>query len=122
MSPKLKEIEQYLIKLELKTDKIPTFADLKKNFRDQLHLHPDRAGKESTKDFQEITEAARKIFFFLVENQDLHKRKSEECKGILKCFEKESQLTYNEGSIVFLIENEMFDAWMKSLEEKHLTG
>ena len=92
--PKVKEIEQYMSKL--KNDQIPTFADLKKFFCEQLHLHPDKAEKESRVNFQEIMEAAIKVVFLLVENQELQQRnKWKESNRNFKCFEKERQ------SIVF---------------------
>ena len=56
METKLKEIEVYLTKLKMKTNKVPNFADLKKHYRDKCKLHPDPAGEESTEAFQEVTE------------------------------------------------------------------
>ena len=71
----IKDIEKYMSILGIKGEKAPTFADLKKSFRDKLSLHPDRAGAESTKEFQEITEAARLVFLFLVEHPELQPKK-----------------------------------------------
>ena len=95
MSSDLKDIEEYLTNLKLKPKRVPTFADLKKAFRDKLNLHPDRAGKESTEPFQEISEAARIVFFFLTDNPGLQPRKSsDECTKILKYFENTSKLSF----------------------------
>ena len=72
MDSKLKELEPFLKVLDFKnTDKIPTFSELKKAYRDKMHLHPDKAGADSTEAFQEITEAVNAIFYFLVDNVDL---------------------------------------------------
>ena len=85
MSSDLKTIEAFLIILKLNPNRVPSFADLKKAFRDKLNLHPDRAGQDSTETFQEISEAARIVFFFLTDNPGLQPRKStDECTKILK--------------------------------------
>ena len=59
MSHKLEEIAQFLERLDLKPDKVPTYAEYKK-----LYLHPDIAGNDSEELFIEITEAeaANKVY------------------------------------------------------------
>ena len=119
MSSDLKTIEAFLIILKLNPNRVPSFADLKKAFRDKLNLHPDRAGQDSTETFQEISEAARIVFFFLTDNPGLQPRKStDECTKILKYFENTSKLSYNSGNVVFHIEDELFDRWMNAFEQK----
>ena len=61
MSPKLEEIRIFLLKLDLKPDKIPTYAEYKKKYHEKLFMHPDKAGTEHEEAFKEITEAANKV-------------------------------------------------------------
>ena len=69
--------------------------------------------------FQEITEAARRVFSFISSNPDLQKRGSAECKRMLKCFEESSRLKFNDGSVVFFFDDDQYDDWMKALA-KHI--
>ena len=107
--------------LNMKTEKVPSYNDLKKAYHDLLHLHPDKTGpgEENTKRFQEITEAVRIVFLFLTNNPDLQpKRGSAECKRLLKCFEQSNKVEYKDGSIIFLFDDDQYDDWMKALEMK----
>ena len=58
MNPKLADLVVFLTKLDMEPDKIPTLAEYKKKYRNKLHLHPDKAGKDSEDTFKEITERA----------------------------------------------------------------
>ena len=82
MKEKLEEIAIFLAKLELKTDRIPTYAEYKKKYREKLHLHPDKAGSESEDVFKEITEAAKKVHDWIIENPDLQKTNTDEYKRV----------------------------------------
>ena len=114
MSEEFKEIEKYLKTLLMRTDRIPTFAELKKHYRELMYLHPDKAaqtGKETTEEFQEISEAARIVFLFLVDNVDLQTRKdTDEGSKVLKCFETKGQVKYNKGNVVFFLDDDVFDS------------
>ena len=118
MNPRLREVEPFLAVLKMKTDKAPSFEDLKKAYHDLLHLHPDKAGssEENTRIFQEITEAARKVFSFITNNPDLQsKRGSADFKRMLKCFEESSNLKFHDGGVVFFFDDEQYDDWVKAL-------
>ena len=116
---KVKDIEPYLKTLQIRTDRLPTFAELKKHYRDLMYLHPDKAGKESTENFQEISEAARIVFIFLVDNIKLQTRPdTNEGLKVLKCFENDSEVKYNKGNVVFYPDDNIFDAWMSAFEKK----
>ena len=118
MNPRLIEVEPFLAVLNMKTDKPPSFEDLKKAYHDLLHLHPDKAGpgEENTRKFQEITEAARIVFHFITNNPDLQsKRCSVETKRMMKCFEQSNIVDFNDGNVVFLFDDEQYDDWVKAL-------
>ena len=84
-----------------------------------MYLHPDKAGKESTENFQEISEAARIVFIFLVDNIKLQTRPdTNEGLKVLKCFENDSEVKYNKGNVVFYPDDNIFDAWMTAFEKK----
>ena len=106
------------ILLKMKTNKVPNFADLKKHYQDKCKLHPDLAGEESTEAFQEVTEAYRKVFLFIVENPELQAKKAtDECGKAIKRFEKTNNVKYNDGSIVFLYDDDQDDFWMENFEK-----
>ena len=120
MIPKLKEIEVFLTKLDLKTDRIPTLNEFKTNFRKKLNLHPDKAGEESSDAFKEITEAARLVFKFLTDNPELQTRKeTDESSKVIKCFEKTNEVVYNHQSITFNLEDDLVDAWIAALTSRY---
>ena len=54
MSQKLEEIATFLVRLDLKPDKVPTYTEYKKKYREKMFLHPDKAGKDSEEVFKEI--------------------------------------------------------------------
>ena len=53
-------IKEYLIKLDLNPNRMPTLKEYKKAYREKLNLHPG-----DTALFQEITEAALAVFQFI---------------------------------------------------------
>ena len=67
MHPRLADLVVFLTKLDMNADKIPTLAEFKKKYREKMHLHPDKAGKESEEVFKEITEAASKVHAWITE-------------------------------------------------------
>ena len=119
----ISEIQEYLAKLKMKLDRVPTLADHKKAYKDLLSQHPDRAGKDATKDFQEITEAARNVLEFILNNPKLQKQvraesETQEHKETLRYFEKYNKVIYNKMSVTFSIEPSAVDAWKKAFEKK----
>ena len=129
MTKTIKDLEPFLKVLDIKElDKAPSFSDLRKAYRNKLHLHPDKAGKDSTEEdkrqlteaFQEVSEAVHEIFFFLVENVDKQKKAKSNDEGtrLLKFFEHSCEMVYNQGSITFFIEDDLYDPWMQALEKK----
>ena len=112
MSHKIKEIEVYLSQLDMSIEKFPTFCQLKKAYRDLLYQKPEE------KVFLEISEAARIVFLFMVQNAESRTGKSEEGVRMLKCFETSSHLESHNGSITFDIEDVQYEGWMESLEKR----
>ena len=76
MAPNLEELAEFLPKLDMKADKIPTYTEYKKKYREKMHLHPDKAGKQSEEAFKEITEAANKIHAWITDNPQFQKGSS----------------------------------------------
>ena len=118
MSEKLEEIAIYLSKLDLKTDKIPTYAEYKKKYREKLHLHPDKAGSECEEVFKEITEAAKKVHDWITENPDLQKTNTDEYQRVAKCFSRENKVEYNKNNVVIHLDEEHCIAWMEALTKR----
>ena len=77
MSEKLEEIKVFLLRLDLKPDKVPTYAEYKKKYREKLFLHPDKSGNDTEEVFKEITEAANKVHEWITENPELQKTNTE---------------------------------------------
>ena len=94
MSEKLAEIAIFLKRLDLKPDKVPTYAEYKKKYREKLHLHPDKAGSETEEVFKEITEAAKKIHDWITDHPELQKTNTDEFKRVARCFDR-SKIEYN---------------------------
>ena len=67
----LRSLAKFLTTLGMDTDKVPSVSDFRKAYRSHLHLHPDKAGQDSTPKFQEITEAAKEVFEFLTTTGNL---------------------------------------------------
>ena len=117
MHPKLKTLKPFLDKLGLSADKIPSFGEYKQAYRDKLHLHPDKAGKENTKAFQEISEAAREVYAFIEENPKLQTRKT--TKDIsLMIKSVDGTIDYNMNNVVFTIDENLTDAWKEAFERR----
>ena len=119
----ISEIRDHLATLKLKLDRVPTLAEHKKHFKDLLSLHPDISGTDTTKEFQEITEAARKVLEFILNNPKLQTQartesESQEHKETLRFFEKSNKVIYNQKSVSFYIEPNTVDAWQKAFEKK----
>ena len=115
----LKDIMEFLVTLNLdKLNRVPTLAEHRKAFRDLLSQHPDKTGKDSnkdtTKDFQAITEAARIVLDFIIGNPQLQtinkKRETQEQKETFNFFEKSMKVVYNQKSVTFSVEPGTVDA------------
>ena len=115
---KLEDISIFLSRLDLKPDKVPTYAEYKKKYREKMHLHPDKAGSVTEEVFKEITEAAKKIHDFITENPDLQRTNTDEFKRVAKCFNRENNVEYNKNNIVIHFEMENCSAWMEALSKR----
>ena len=99
----LDSIKEYLIRLELNPGRMPTMAEYKKAYREQLKNHPDKGGDTAL--FQGITEAALAIFKFITENQAKQTRsESGKDSALLRNFEQSNNVSYNKGNVVFDID------------------
>ena len=115
---KLEDISIFLSKLDLKQDKVPTYAEYKKKYREKMHLHPDKAGRETEDEFKEITEAAKKIHDWITENPELQKVNTDEFKRVAQCFNRDNDVEYNKTNIVIHIDDENCSAWMEALTKR----
>ena len=118
MSQKLEEIRIFLVKLDLKPDRIPTYAEYKKKYREKLFMHPDKAGSEHEEAFKEITEAANKVHEWIIENPELQKTSTEEFKRVAKCFDKDNEVEYNKNNVVIHLDDKRCEAWMEALTRR----
>ena len=118
MSQNLAEIGIFLERLDLKTDKVPTYAEYKKKYREKMFLHPDKAGTEKEDIFKEITEAAKKVHEFITDNPELQRTNTDEYKRVAKCFDRASDVEYNKNNVVIHLNDEMCSAWMESLSRR----
>ena len=121
MHPKLKTLKPYLDTLGLGSDTIPTLEEYRQAYRDKFHLHPDKASKdkekESTKAFQEISEAAREVYAFINENPRLQTRKNtKECAMMIKSFE--DTIEYNTNNVVFTIDEKLSEGCKSAFEKR----
>ena len=113
----LKELEKFLLVLELPINKVPNLTDFKKAYRSKLHLHLDKGGE--TEKFQEVSEAAIKVMEFITNNPEMQSNvDTEEFKDILRCFEKSNDVSYNKGGLVFHIDEKKRNVWIKALDKK----
>ena len=85
MVPEFKDIERFLPVLGLDPSQVPTFTEYKIAYWSMKNLHPDKrtGAKNSTAEFQEITEAARHILLFLTNNKVHQKREDTKEDGAL---------------------------------------
>ena len=112
---KLKPIVKFLPILGLETDRVPTMAEFRTTYKELFAQHPDKAGEEATAKFQEITEAASKVFEFLTENPALQP-KTVDKKDILGDLVKSNNFVYNTSNVCFDLTTETAEAWQKEFE------
>ena len=115
---KLEDIGIFLSKLDMRQDRVPTYAEYKKKYREKMYLHPDKNGAETEDIFKEITEAAKKIHDWITDNPDLQKTNTDEFKRVAKCFNKEKDVEYNKNNIVIHLDVEHCSAWMEALSKR----
>ena len=118
MSDKLEEIKIFLLRLDLKPDKVPTYAEYKKKYREKLFLHPDKSGPDTEEVFKEITEAANKVHEWIIENPELQKTNTDEYKRVAKCFDRDSKVEYNKNNVVIHLNDEHCEAWLEALSRR----
>ena len=115
----LSELKQFLPKLDLNPNRIPTVQEYKKAYREKLKLHPDLGGDTAV--FQEITEAALFIWQFITKHNEHQTRKNtEKDSDLIKVFEAENNVNYNQGSVVFEIKAADAALWIECLKKKNL--
>ena len=117
MHPKLKTLKPFLDKLGLSADKIPSFGEYKQAYREKLNLHPNKAGKDNTKVFQEISEAAREVYAFIEENPKLQIRKTTKDSSLM-IKSVDGNIDYNINNVVFTIDENLTDAWKEAFERR----
>ena len=111
----LKPIIPFLAVLGLETDRVPSVSEFRNAYKDLFYLHPDKAGEKSTGKFQEITEAADKVFEFLTANGNLQPEKMDD-SDILGTLVKDNNLVYNKQSVCFDLTKESVDVWMEEFK------
>ena len=117
MAADLSELKKFLPKLDLNPNRIPTVQEYKKAYREKLKLHPDLGG--DTAAFQEITEAALFIWQFITRHNEQQTRKNtEKDSELIKVFEAENNVTYNQGSVVFEIKAADAALWIECFKKK----
>ena len=97
----LRSLGRFLTILGLETDKVPSVSNFRKAYKSLFHLHPDKAGPDSTAKFQEITEAAKEVFEFLTTNGNLKEEDisdDNDCLGILV---RNNNLQFNKKCVTF---------------------
>ena len=115
----LKPIIPFLAVLGLETDRVPSVSEFRNAYKDLFYLHPDKAGDKSTGKFQEVTEAADKVFEFLTANGNLHLQPEKlDDSDMLGTLVKDNNLIYNKQSVCFNLTEETveLDVWMKEFE------
>ena len=118
MSGKLEEIGIFLSKLDMKPDRVPTYAEYKKKYREKLFLHPDKAGSDSEELFKEITEAAKKVHDWITDNPELQKTNTDEYKRVAKCFDRANKVEYNKSSVVIHLDDDQCAGWLEALSRR----
>ena len=111
---KLRSIARSLTILGLETDKVPSESEFRKAYKDLFHLHPDKAGADSTAKFQEITEAATDVFEFLTENVNL--KSNNDDGDVLADLVKNNNLVYKKKCVTFEVTPDTVDAWMSEFD------
>ena len=123
----LEDIKKYIRILKLNDTRVPTLGELKKAYKDLYFLHPDKnnkdRGEDTTKEFQEITEAVDKVSEFILQNPQLQSRTdSLENKEAYRFFEKNNGVKYNADSVTFYTDPNTIEAWKKAFEKKLGSG
>ena len=115
----LKRVKQDLLALGLPIDKVPLMEEVRKVYKANCPLHPDKVKTGDAEKFKVITEAVRHVMDFLSENPELQSEAEVEDFGdVLKGFVKSNDVAYNTSSIVFNIVDNIREAWVKSLEKR----
>ena len=115
----LKRVKQDLLALGLPIDKVPLMEEVRKVYKANCPLHPDKVKTGDAEKFKVITEAVRHVMDFLSENPELQSEAEVEDFGdVLKGFVKSNDVAYNTSSIVFTIVDNTREAWVKSLEKR----
>ena len=107
----LKPIVRFITVLGLDSDRVPSVSELKTSYRERLHLHPDKAGVESTSQFQELTQAAHAVLEFLTANSNLQPEVNDD-DDILGSLVQNNNLKYNKGSTSFDLPLDSVQAWL----------
>ena len=106
----LKPIVGFLTVLGLDTDRIPSVSEYRSAYRAKLHLHPDKAGVESTSEFQKVTEAAEAVLDFVTANSKPDDVNND--NDVLIRLVKSNDLAYKQQSISLILANGEVVAWM----------
>ena len=113
----MEAIKEYLTRLDLNPNRLPTVKEYKKAYREKLKNHPDKGG--DTVVFQGITEAAMAVWQYMVENQDTQTRpETEKDSALLKNFENTNNVHYNKGNVVFDIDGKKAQLWIDCLQKR----
>ena len=112
---KLKTIGKFLAVLGLDINSVPTVTEFRKAYKNLFSLHPDKPGVEATEKFQEVTEAANKVFEFLAANRDLQPLAVDK-KDVLGRLVKSNNLIYNANCVTFDLIQGTVDAWKDEFE------
>ena len=113
----LKKVAKDLAVLEMPTDKVPAMEEVRKVYKGKLHLHPDNIKTGDGNKFKVISEAVRHIVEFLSEYPELQSDTDKDEFGTtIKYFEKANKVQYKSACIVFSIEEDMHETWMKVLK------
>ena len=111
----LRSLGRFLTTLGLDTDKVPSVSDFRKAYRSFFHLHPDKAGEDSTAKFQEITEAAKEVFEFLTTSGNLRQEDISD-DDILGNLVKNNNLLFNKKCVTLDLSADTADDWLKEFE------
>ena len=113
----MESIKEYLVRLDLNPNRLPTVKEYKKAYREKLKNHPDKGGDTAV--FQGITEAAMAVWQHMVENQNSQTRpETEKDSALLKNFESTNNVHYNKGNVVFDIDGNKAQLWIDCLQKR----
>ena len=105
--------------------KLPCYSRVRKAYRALFKQHPDIGGV--TADFQEITQAARELFQYILDHPESVEKEPKEdttdesedddnIKEILKIFENSTNIKYNKDSVTYQVDKDLADEWKDTLE------